>query len=66
MAVSLGELIDELLYAGRGLGDGPLLFTLPSFTFLLSALSNNALRSGAIDGVLRLAPLGLPLWPGLN
>ena len=35
-------------------------------TFLLSARSNNALRSGAIDGVFRLAPLGLPLWPGLG
>src|SRR5438067_10128152 len=37
-----------------------------SVTFLLSARSNNALRSDSIDGVLRLAPLGLPLWPGLN
>src|SRR2546429_5434738 len=37
-----------------------------SLTFLLSARSSNALRSDSIDGVLRLAPLGLPLWPGLN
>src|SRR5439155_18993422 len=37
-----------------------------SVTFLLSARSSDALRSGSIDGVLRLAPLGLPLWPGLN
>src|SRR5438874_9659096 len=37
-----------------------------SVTLLLSARSSNALRSGAIDGVFRLAPFGLPLWPGLN
>src|SRR5260370_12816872 len=37
-----------------------------SVTFSLRACSNNRLRSGNSDGGLRLAPLGLPLWPGLN
>src|SRR5450759_307183 len=37
-----------------------------SLTFLLSARLNNALRSGAIDGFLSLAPMGLPHSPGLN
>src|SRR6266699_3781512 len=37
-----------------------------SETFSLRACSNNRLRSGNSDGGLRLAPLGLPLWPGLN
>ena len=29
MAVAFGKLIDQLLYAGGGLGDEPLLFSLP-------------------------------------
>src|SRR5262249_5649400 len=37
-----------------------------SFTVLLSARSSASLRSSVIDGGFRLAPLGLPLWPGLN
>src|SRR5205807_668065 len=37
-----------------------------SVTFSLRACSNNRLRSGNSDGGFRLAPLGLPLWPGLN
>src|SRR2546430_10682234 len=37
-----------------------------SVTFSLRACSNNRLRSGNSDGGLRLAALGLPLWPGLN
>src|SRR5665811_1074138 len=37
-----------------------------SVTGLLSACSSAFLRSGAIDCCLRLAPFGLPLWPGLN
>src|SRR5262245_29543899 len=37
-----------------------------SVTFSLRACSNNRLRSGNSEGGLRLAPLGLPLWPGLN
>src|SRR5260370_41892707 len=37
-----------------------------SVTFSLRACSNNRLRLGNSDGGLRLAPLGLPLWPFLN
>src|SRR5262249_14845050 len=37
-----------------------------SVTFSLRACSNNRLRSGNSEGGFRLAPLGLPLWPGLN
>ncbi len=65
MRVAFGELIDELLDARRRLGNDLFFSPCLSFTFVLSARSSNSLRSGAIDGGFRLAPFGLPLWPGL-
>jgi hypothetical protein len=65
MTVAFGELIDELLNARGRLGHDLFFSPCLSLTFVLSARSSNS-RSGATDGGLRLAPFGLPLWPGLN
>src|SRR5262249_20583611 len=58
---TLGELGDQLLDAGLCHREGAL---------LLALLERDLLAEGLLkqpsEGGLRLAPLGLPLWPGLN
>src|SRR3981081_4162371 len=66
VAVAFGKLIDQMLYAGSGVGDERLVFSRPQRHLSIERTFEQSLESGAIDLGFRRAPLGLPLWPGLN
>jgi hypothetical protein len=66
MPVPLGKPNGKLLHAGLPHGNELLPFALRHLCLFVERALEFRFEIGRSDGVLRLAPLGLPLCPGLN